>query len=376
VEQHQTIDAANPAYRFDLEVGFVSASPAAPARDAGDAPLAGERRSRLRVERTAESFAIPLDAEPKLVRIDPGAYVLGAFTFAFDADVNAAILNAEPCVVARIRAAKALGKDGARAAREALARALAGDPFWGVAAEVAIVLGELRSPAGRDALLANVRHPHPKVRRSIAEALGNYHDAEVASALLAMSTDESYFVVAAAYEALGKTCDSRAFDALRAALGGVSWNETIEAGAARGLAELADERAFSALLEALDAHRGEGLRRAAAASVARLGVLVDAVRTRAVAALERMLSDPAYIVRVSVYKACETLADPRLLPALDRLAVSESDGRLRRDAAEAALRTREAQKTSHEVAMLRTELDELRVEARLLRERLDAPQHN
>ncbi len=376
VEQQQTVDAGSPAYRFDLDVGFAGALPAAPGRDAGDGPLPNERRVRLHVQHKHESFAIPLEGEPKLVRVDPGAYVLGAMTYAFDADLNAAILAAEPSIVARIRAAKALGKDGARLARAALVHALAHDPFWGVAAEVAIALGELRSPAGRDALLANVGHPHPKVRRAIAEALGNYREAAVASALLEMRADQSYFVAAAAYEALGETHDPRAFEALSAALGGVSWNETIEAGAARGLAELADERAFSALLEALDPQRGEGLRRAAAKAIARLGTLVDAVRTRAVAALEKALSDPAYIVRVAAYAACETLADPRLLPALDRLAVTESDGRLRRDAAEAALRIREAQKTPREVVALRAELDDLRVETRTLRERLDALQRS
>jgi aminopeptidase N len=376
IEQQQTVDASSPAYRFDLDVGFIDALPAAPARDAGDAPLAGERRVRLHVERKFESFAIPLEFEPKLVRVDPGAYVLGAVTYAFDADRNAAILAAEPSTVARIRAAKALGKDSARVGREALARALAHDPFWGVAAEVAIVLGELRSPAGRDALLANLRHPHPKVRRAIAEALGNYRDSAVATALLELRGDASYFVVADAYEALGKTRDPRAFEALTAALGGVSWNETIEAGAARGLAELADERAFAALFEALEPQRGEGLRRAAVRALARLGALVDTVRTRAVAALEKTLSDPSYMVRVSAYAACETLADARLLAALDRLAVTENDGRLRRDAAEAALRIREAQKTPREVAALRTELDELRIEARTLRERLDALQQH
>ncbi len=188
LEQQQTVDAANPAYRFDLDVGFVAALPAAPARDAGDGPLPRAKRgSGCTSSASDESFAISLEAEPKLVRVDPGAYVLGAMTYAFDADVNAAILAAEPSAVARIRAAKALGKDGARAAREALAQSLARDPFWAVAAEVAIVLGELRSPAGRDALLANRQHPHPKVRRAVAEALGNYRDAGVASALLELS---------------------------------------------------------------------------------------------------------------------------------------------------------------------------------------------
>jgi len=189
-----------------------------------------------------------------------------------------------------------------------------------------------------------------------------------------MREDESYFVAAAAFEALGKTRDPRALAALVAGVRGVSWNQTIEAGAARGLAELADERALGALLEALDPAKGEGLRRAAVRAIARLGALVDGVRTRAVEALEKTFDDRAYIVRVSAYAACETLADARLLASLERLAVTEDDGRLRRDAAEAMLRIREAQKVPHEIAAMRDELDRLRGEARTLRERLDAVQ--
>lgn len=372
VDQEQTIDDERPAYQFAFDAGFVAERPAAPAADAGDDPLPGEHRVRLRVERAHESFAIPLEREPQLVRVDPGAYILSVFTYGFGADMNATILAAEPSVTARIRAAKALGKDGSRVAREALAHALAHDPFWGVAAEVAAVLGDARSPAARGALLANVGHPSAKVRRAVADALGNYRDTDTATALLALRADASYFVAAAAYEALGRTRDPRAFEALVAGIGIVSWNETIEAGAARGLAELADERALQPLLAALDPSKGEGLRRAAVRGVARLGTLVDAVRTRAVEAVERTFDDRLYIVRLSAYAACEMLADPRLLPSLDRLALTEDDGRLRRDAAVAAQRIREAQKVPREVAALREELDALRLEARTLRERLDA----
>jgi aminopeptidase N len=371
LDQQQPVDDDHPAYAFDISIGFVDVLPAGVACDAGDGPLPGEKRMRLRVERQHERFAIPLDAQPKLVRIDPGAYILCAMTYAFDADMNAAILAAEPSPVARIRAAKALGKDGSRVAREALARALRTDPFWGVAVEVAGVLGDVRAPAGRNALLANCAHPHPKVRRAIATALGAYPDAEVATAVLQRLDDPSYFVVAAAYEALGKTRDPRALAALVDGIGGVTWNETVEAGAARGLAELADEAALPALLAALDPAKGAGLRRAAVRAIARLGALVDTVRTRAVDALEKTFTDASYLVRVSAYAACETLADPRLLPSLDRLAVTEADGRLRRDAAEAAVRIREAQKMPRDVLVLRQEFDELRVETRKLRERLD-----
>jgi hypothetical protein len=65
------------------------------------------------------------------------------------------------------------------------------------------------------------------------------------------------------------------------------------------------------------------------------------------------------------------LGDARLLGELDRAAVRETDGRLRRSAAEAAIRVREAQSAPAELARLRTELDELRDDHRKMRERLD-----
>jgi HEAT repeat protein len=85
--------------------------------------------------------------------------------------------------------------------------------------------------------------------------------------------------------------------------------------------------------------------------------------------LERALEDPSYLVRLSTYAATETLADARLLPALDRLTTAESDGRLRRDAAEAAMRIRSAAKTPAELVRLREEVDRLRDDLNRLRDR-------
>ncbi len=374
IEQRQIVDADHPAYRFEIDCGFVMQRPDGIAADAGDGPLPHERRMRFRVERQIERFAVSLDAEPALVRIDPGAYILAAVTYALEADVCAAMLRCEPSPTGRIRAAQALGKDGSRVAREALAFALAHDPFWGVGVEVAAVLGDSRAPSALAVLLANVAHPHPKVRRAIAAALGQFRAADAATALLCLSDDPSYFVAATAYEAVGKTRDERAYAALAAAVATVSWNQTIEAGAARGLAELADVRALPLLLAARRPGNGEGLRRAAVVAIGRLGSLVQDLRTQCVDALEATFDDGAYSVRLSAYAACETLADARLLPSLDRLAVGENDGRLRRDAAEAALRVREAQKVPAELRSMRDEIDRLRVDARALRERLDEVQ--
>jgi aminopeptidase N len=372
VAQKQTIDDANPAYVFDLDVGFVGDLPVGVRANFGDGPLPGETRVRLHVERAPQTFAVSLEREPALVRIDPAAWILSSWTSSLGTDMHAAILRAEPSPVARIRAAKALAKDANRVAREALVHALAHDPFWGTAVEVAAALGASRAPFAGAALIANVGHPHPKVRRAIAEALGHFREPDAAAALLGLREDPSYFVVAAALHALGKTRDPRAFDALVAATATPSWSETIAAGAVRGLGALADARALPVLRDELQPQKYEALRRAAIGALAQLGTLNDAVRTDAVDAIERTLRDSGYLVRVSAFAAAEKLADPRLLPALDRLAASEDDGRLRRDAAEAAIRIREAQTKPAALGELREEVDRLRAEMQSLRERLDA----
>jgi aminopeptidase N len=371
VAQQQTVDDDNPAYAFDVEIGFVAAAPESLRTDFGPGPLPGETRVRLRVDRAPQVFAIPLEREPALVRVDPNAWVLAAWTSSLGTDAHAAILRSDPSPIARIRAAKALAKDDRRAAREALAAALAHDPFFGVGVEVAAALGDSRAPSARAALLAAASHPHPKVRRAVAKALGAWRDADVAAALLGMRDDPSYFVIADALHALGKTRDNRAFDALVVAMRVRSWNETIAAGAARGLGALADARALAPLLAALDPARHQALRRAAVSAVAELGALVDSVRTEAADAVNRALDDTDYLVRVSACTAAERIADARLLPALDRLTQSEHDGRMRRHAAEAEIRVREAQSKPAELSRLRDEVDRLRSESRALRERLD-----
>ncbi|HWT05462.1 MAG TPA: HEAT repeat domain-containing protein, partial [Xanthomonadales bacterium] len=254
---------------------------------------------------------------------------------------------------------------------EALADALAHDPFFGVGVEVAAALGDSHVPSARATLLANAAHPHPKVRRAVAKALGGWRDADVAGALLGLRGDPSYFVIAEALHALGKTRDDRAFDALVAAVREPSWNETIAAGAVRGLGAVADARALPVIQDALAAGRHQALRRAAVHAVAEIGSLVDSVRTDATDAVNGALDDADYLVRLSACTAAERIADARLLPTLDRLAHGERDGRMRRHAAEAAIRVREAQSKPAELTRLRDEVDRLRAESRALRERLD-----
>jgi aminopeptidase N len=344
-----------------------------PAANFGSGPMPDERRVRVRVERAHETVTIPLDSRPQLVRFDPGAFILADVTYDFGEQFAAATLAGDPNPAARIYAARELTKSGTAAARASLDAAFRNDPFWGVLGEIAQALGKTRAPWAQRMLAAYVEHQHPKVRRAIAAALGSFKDSNTADALIARSRkDDSYFVRAAALHALGKTRDARAFDVLSAALAEHTWNGTVESGAARGMGELADARAIPLLVTATEPGRDESLRRAALDALARSGELVETDRSRIVEAISDRLDDPMFLVQRSAIEAAEKLSDPRFLDPLDRLSVSGVDGRIRRDAAEAAIRIRESQKVPAQVTGLRSDLDALREEQRKLQEQIEA----
>ncbi|MEO6914100.1 MAG: M1 family aminopeptidase [Candidatus Baltobacteraceae bacterium] len=373
IDQTQTVNEQNPAYRFEIDLGFCFEVPHAPAGDFGSGPLPGEKRIRVGIERAHETFFVPLDAEPKLVRFDPGAFLLADVTYAFGSDFAIATLQGDPDCVARIRAARELAKDGSKNAREALGRAFTADPFWGALEEIAAALGGTHAQWAKKILLGALSHPHLKVRRAVVAALGEFHDSETADALLPIASgDESYFVQAAALHALGKTRDDRAFETLKAALGSDSWNGSIEAGAARGLSELADERSLELLVAAVTLGREEGLRRAVPGALVRVAELIEHHRSGVVEALIKLLDDPMFLVQISAIGAVERLADARVLGALERLSASASDGRVRRDAVEAIVRVREAQRVPAQVTGLRSDLDALREDQRKLQEKIEA----
>jgi aminopeptidase N len=361
IDQKQTVNDEHPAYVFDVDLGVCASGPA------------DERRIRVRVERAHETITVPLDFEPKLIRFDPGAFILSDVTYAFGTQFAAATLAHDPDVVARIRAARELTKEGSAKAREALAAAFERERFWGVLAEVADAVGKTRAGWAREILLPALGHDHPKVRRAVASALGNFRDESVATALLGPAqNDASYFAQAAALESLGKTRDARAFDVLSRAIQLRTWNGFVESGAARGLAELADERATPLLVDAAQPHKEESLRRAALSALARHAELVDRQRATAADAIAQYLDDPMFLVQRAAISAAEHLADPRFLSTLDRLSAGAIDGRIRRDATEAAMRIRESQKVPAQVTSLRADLDALREEQRKLQEKIES----
>jgi len=371
VEQKQETDDRHPPHRFAVQIGICEFVRSELETNFGSGPLAGERRVQLNIERARETFFIAVEGAPKLIRFDPGAFILGDVAYKLGNEFAIATLCADPDVVARIRAARELAKDGSPPAVAALRTAFSSEPFWGVLAEAASAIGSTRAPWACELLRSSVAHKHPKVRRAVSAALGNFRFSAVADALLPLAQkDDSYFVQSSALHALGKTRDDRAFNVLAAAIKGKSWNGVIESGAAHGLGELADARALPVLIEATQLGKEEALRRSALGALARLGELLEETRAAVVDAITGRLSDPQFLVQLAAIGAAEQLGDRRFLGPLARLN-SAFDGRVRRDAMEAAIRIREGQRVPAQVSGLRSDLDTLREDHRKLQAKID-----
>jgi len=321
-------------------------------------------RRRFAVKERVQTFQFRFASRPDTVRFDPDAHWLATWNLDVGLDAHRKALAGDPTIACRIRAAAALGKDGGAATIAALTKALHKDAFWGVSAECASALGEIRTPAARDALLAAAKDvAHPKARRAVVAALGAFRfDTTVAKALTGILAkgDASLFVEGEAAEALGRTRAPGARESLEKALATKdSWAETIRAACVRGLGALASEEALPTLFARLQWGQHARVRTAAAMALAFVGSRIgmrDAVRER----LEERIDDRDFRVQMAAIAALRTLGDERAVPALRRGADQATDGRVKRACRGAARRLEQRGERTTETARLSDAVESLR----------------
>ena len=350
IQVHQTHPAAEQtaeAFRGTLVVEVASGA---------------ERRAlRLDVVRREHTFHVALPARPDGVRFDPEGRWLAAWTIDASPDEHRKTLASDASMVVRLRAATALAKDSAAETVQALARAIAGDAFWGVRAEAAASLAEIRTPSAREALLAALpKASHPKVRRAVVAALGAFRGDEPAGDALREVLergDASMFVEAEAADALGRTRTQGARDAIEAALRTRdSWADTVRAGCVRGLGATVLPEAIPTLERRLEWGNHPRVRGAAAIAMAAIGARLtqrDAIRER----LEAAIDDRDFRVQMAAIFALRALGDERAIGALRRASDQATDGRVRRACRVAARRLERGGERTTEVARLSDALE-------------------
>jgi aminopeptidase N len=362
VAQTQRIEGATPCFRLPLTIALTI----------GETTV----EHGVVVDRLEQVFYLPAEAEPRRCVVDPGRGLLATFAIEQSLAWWADQAGHAPLAIDRGYACRALGQRGGPLAHTTLTRVLADDSFWAVRGAAAAGLGALRTEAARDALVrAVIVEAHPRARRAIVRALGEFRDDHKAAAVLADLVergDPSYFVEAEACLALGKTRAAAAPALLRQAATRRSFTDVIRQHAYRGLAEARDDSALDVLLAGAAWGTPSGGRRAALGALATLCQGrrdKDAVRARE--RVEELLGDRDFRVQAAALEALATWGDRAAVGAIERMIDRELDGRLRRRGKEIVRALRDGAGATEELARLRDEVAALKATTAGLRERLD-----
>ena len=361
VKQTQGTDDGTPAvFRAPLTIDF---------RTGRAKPVA----FKVEVNQREQTFVFPLAAKPDLCRFDPYNWVLKELDFEKSSGELRLQLRDDDDIAGRQRAATGLGKKGGADAVGALEAAVTADKHWSVQAAAAKALGVARSSAARAALLRSLAVRHPKARRAVVAALGEFKgDEAVFAALVPLAKrDASYFVESEANKSIGKLRLPGSMDVLKASIGRGSYREIVRQGCIHGFVELREEAGLEEILAAAKYGAPPQARQVAIGALARLGQYFEARQKELGETIAEFTDDPDFRVRIAAANALSTLRATDQVKALERMAAKELDGRAVRTAREAAAKLRKGGETASEVKALREEFEKLREQNGELRDKVD-----
>ncbi|MGQ4834244.1 MAG: M1 family aminopeptidase [Candidatus Asgardarchaeia archaeon] len=306
---------------------------------------------------------LPLDSKPDYVCIDPEFKVFKVLNYELSPDELMKLLKSE-YTYCKVLAARSLAKFRSSRVVKALKEFIETEKFWGVRVEAVKTLGVLKIDDALDALIdLEGKVKHPRVRRAVANALGNYKEEKAAKVLVKIleNDNESYYVRQSAATSLGKTKWSGAFDYLKKVLNVPSHNYVITIGAIRGLSELGGDEAFKLIKEYTPKGKPTLVRAAAIVALARFPEKREAKDI-----IRDALFDDNFRIRVSAVLAIKELLDPTFLPLLDKLSREDLFERVQRYAREVANRIRKFIEKGTEYQKLREEIEKIKEENRKL----------
>ena len=354
IEQTQDTNDGTPVFTIPVTVAFVSGT--------------AERRFTANIEQKEQTFTFALERRPDMFCFDPDGDMLKTVELQVPLEMLIRQSQAERNLSARIDAIRALANSPTSDVVEALSSILAGRAFWGVKARAAHALGIIRSERAASALVKARKVDHPKARRAVARALGEFRGDEACDALAPMlAKDPSYFVESEAATAIGKTRSKKAYALLVKALDKDSYDDVIRSGVMRGFAELEDERAIPLVFSWTEYGKPPFAREAAIRALGKLGHGNTKVRAQ----LVDLLNDKNFYTRLAAVSALQALHEPDAIEVLNRLASQDVDGRLKSAAAKAARAIGDYLEKPAEFKALRGEIESLRESNKSLLDRLD-----
>ncbi|MEP0755292.1 M1 family metallopeptidase [Trichocoleus sp. Lan] len=339
----------------------------------------------VRVHEREQSFYFPLEEKPHFISFDIGNNFLKTVSLEYPVQELKAQLQSDPDPVSRIYAAEALAKKGGLEVVKALSFALKNDSFWGVRAEVAKQLAEVKLDQAFDGLVAGLKDKEALVRRAVVQALGTIktHDSYKALKPLVEDGDPSYYVESAAVNAIGgigaanldeKPKEEKVLKLLQTVLKEkAGWNEVVRTGAIAGLSQLkTSPQALDLILEYTAQGVPQALRLAAIRALGTISTGQNNVNLeRILEQLAALSKETFFLTQVSVAIALGQMETPKAIGILRSLADQTPDGRVRRIAEEAVERVQKNVGSDQAIKQLRDELDLIKKQNQELKSRLE-----
>ena len=399
INQAQHIDDLTPCFVTPVDLAFTIPASDDAAKDDNTTEIRTISMQVMVGEdgQVEQTFYMPLEREPLMVRFDPDGWVLKTLKFERPAAMMRYQLEHDPDILGRIEAAKALGEVADDESITALKQSLLTDPFWGVRSAAATALGVIGNIKAQDVLLQALPELDPtqfsRVRAAIARTLGKFQSpaqaelaersAQTLSALLEKG-DISYVVESAAASALGRTRVPGSVDQLLKLIDRPSWMNMVQSSIFSGLAASGEDRVVEYIASYLNAtHSVDGrseanhptMRSAAARGMWTLGenqyLYSEEAQQRAVTALIQSVEHDTWEpVRAISAHALASLGEKRAISVLDRVARHELESHVQRDMRVAAHTLRTANKTDEQLKQLRKDLDQVREENRKQKDQL------
>jgi len=338
-----------------------------------------------------QSFYIPLEREPLMIRFDPEGWLLKSLTFERSAKMLRYQLANDPDTLGRSNAVEELGKQDNDESREALKVALNSDPFWSVRAAAASALGKMGTEQAQTVLIEALEQldqtQFSRTRIAVAEALGTFQapqraelaqrSAQALRAVLEHS-DASYRVESAAAAALGNTRVEGSVEFLAHKSEQPSWMSVVQRGIFAGLGASGDNRVVDIIAAYVrNPSNYLTLRLAAvnglwAVGRNRIEYSEDARQQAVTALIDAVEHDTWAPVRGVSAMALASFNDKRAIEPLERVASRELESAPRRQMRLSAYALRSSNKDDEQFKELRKDLDEMREENRKLKEHLTA----
>lgn len=339
----------------------------------------------VRVNEPQQSFYFPLEEKPQFISFDAGNNILKTVSLEYPLPELKAQLQFDPDPISRIYAAEALAKKGGLEAVKALSTALQSDRFWGVRAEVAGQLAEIKLDQAFDGLVASLQDENALVRRAVVEGVASIktHKSYQALKPIVENGDASYYVEAAAVRAMGgivavnlneKPKEEKVLKLLKSVLEErQGWNEVVRSGAIASLSQMkTSQAALDLILEYTRLGIPQALRLAAIRALGAISSGQTSINLeRILARLTELSGETFFLTQVSVVAALGQMETPKAIGILQALADQTPDGRVRRMAEEAVQRVQKSAGSDSSVKQLREELDQIKKANQELKSRLE-----